>query len=277
MKLLRFLRSTEKQGLRILLVSLLFLFFLSCASSPPYTRENIEKIISNISYQEFGIKAESWLVGETLWVYVPFGRILDAQGAPTAEFTENSRRIFLTLQRTFLNMDNPPKFYAFVLSDKKYDGLYLYRVGFVPDQVKFGMGLISLEQISERTVSLIYQKEQILLNGRGYIKRHDLTEGEFIGYLARQELINIYLFSGHKDVVEVKDIKSYFQQGRLTIDFDIQIVEPPRELPEPFLKAKEAVKKYLKIYEKPDQIIEIEFIDNFNNRQSTYTQAALLD
>lgn len=275
MKLLKFSKNTVKPDPKIFLLSICFLFFSSCLGRPPYPRDNIEEIIEEICWQEFNIEARAWLTKETLWVYSSFDEFLNAAGQYSHEFIEYNRQIFLVLQRAFLNMDKPPKFFALVLADQGGSEVYLYRIGFVPDQIKFGMGLISQKEIESQTVVLPFEKDQVIKDDNGYIARQDISLGEFIGLLIRQKLANLYFFSEHPDILEAKILEASFQRGRLTIDFKIRLIEDPQEMPDPFFEAKKIVKKYLKAYHRPKEIVEIEIIDQIGNRQRSYSQSAL--
>lgn len=276
MKLWRFLKSTARPGLKIFLLSLTAVLFFSCVGPPYYCRDDIAQIVEKICRKEFEIEARAWLEGETFWVYVFFdGEILDAAGRPASEFGEKSRRIFLALQRSFLNMEDPPLFYVFVLSGGEPYPAYLYRLGFVPDQVKFGMGLISLDEINRRTVSLLYQKDEVALDQQGYISRHDISIGEFIGYLVRQDLTQIY--SAPDFGAEVRTIESYFQEGRLRIVFDISLPEKPKKTLNPLTKSKKLIKDYLETYRRPDEITKIKIVDEASGIKRSYTQPALFE
>lgn len=267
-----------KNELKIVLVSILVLLSLSCKTNAPpaYSRKNIEQIIKNLCRKEFKIKANAWLAGDTLWVYVPFGDIVDEKGMPTENFTKNTRRIFLTLRRAFLNMDKPPKFYSFVLSNIENQGFDLYRIGFVRDFIKFQMGLISLKQINQRVVVLSAKNKQALGDSQGeHINPYDITIGDFIGYLVRQRLNNAFI--PYADQVEIREIQSYYQRRKLGIVFDIKIKPGNKGIPGPFLKTKEIIKKYLEIYNRPAEIVEIEITDSSSKRSTTFSQAALFD
>lgn len=271
-----FFKNIIEIGPKALLVSFFLLFNFSCITPTNYSRKDIEEVIERICQKEFKTKVNSWLTDETLWVYVPFGNIVDQTGQPTADFTKNTRQIFLTLRRAFLNMDNPPQFYSFVLSDVEDQGLDLYRIGFVRDFIKFQMGLISLQQINQRIVVLSAKNKQALGDTEGkHIHPYNITIGDFIGYLLRQRLNNIYI--SYPDQVEVKKIQSYYQQKKLGIIFDIDIKKKQKSIPEPFSKAKEIIKEYLEIYNRPAEIVEIEVTDSSSKKSSTFTQAALFD
>ncbi|MCF7870558.1 MAG: hypothetical protein K9L95_01110 [Candidatus Omnitrophica bacterium] len=264
-----------KKELKIVLVSFFLLLHPACKTTPTYSQKNIEQTIERLCEEEFNLEAKAWLVENTLWVYVPFGEILDIKGKPRDSFSENTRRIFLALQRTFLNMDNPPKFYCFVLSDIKDKGIDVYRIGFVRDLIKLRMNLISLEEFNQRMVFLSFENKKALGDKQGeHIAKYNISLGDFIGYLIRQRLNNLFIPYSKK--VKVERIQSYYQEGKLGIIFDIKINKKDESIPNPFNKTKEIAKKYLKIYGRPETIIEIEIADA-SGKKSTFTQAALFD
>ncbi|MCF7886934.1 MAG: hypothetical protein K9L71_00780 [Candidatus Omnitrophica bacterium] len=264
-----------KKDLKIVLVSLLLFLLPACKITPTYSQKNIEQIIEKLCEKEFNLEAKAWLVEKTLWVYVPFGKILDTTGQPRDSFSKNTRRIFLALQRTFLNMNNPPKFYCFVLSDIKDKGIDVYRIGSVRDLIKLRMNLISLEEFNQRMVFLSFENKEALGDNEGsHIVRYNISIGDFIGYLIRQKLNNVFV--PYSEEVKVKRIQSYYQKGKLGIVFDIEIDKEDENIPEPFSKTKEITKKYLKIYGRPKEIIEIEII-NSAGKKSIFTQSVLFD
>ncbi len=275
MKLSKYSKNTVKKGLKTALFSIFLLSILSCQTTITYSRKNIEQVIETICQNEFDIAAKAWLTGHTLWVYVPFGKMLNEAGGLSADFNQKNRQIFLTLRRAFLNMDDPPRFYCFVLSDTEAQGIDLYRLGFVPDLIKLQMNLISLKQFEQRMVLLPLENKKALGDKEGkHVARYDISMGDFIGYLIRQKLSKA--FALYPNQVNFKESRSYYQKGKLRITFDIDIKAKDEKIPEPFQKTKEITKEYLKIYGRPDEIIEIEIIDSLG-RKSTFTQAALFN
>ncbi|MCF7873052.1 MAG: hypothetical protein K9L80_02490 [Candidatus Omnitrophica bacterium] len=264
-----------KKELKIVLASIFIALAIACTTTSTYSQKNIEQVIERLCQEEFDIVVNAWLVGEALWVHVPLDKILDKTGKPTADFSKKTRQIFLTLKRAFLNMDNPPKFYCFVVSDIKDKGIDFYRIGFVPDLIKFQMGLISLEQFNQRMVFVSFENKETLGDNEGsHIVQYNINIGDFIGYLIRQELKNVFI--SYSDRATIKRIQSYYQKGKLGIVFDIEIDKENKNIPESFNKTKEIIKKYLKIYGRPKEIIEIE-IANSSGKKSIFTQSALFD
>ena len=59
-----------------LLCSTFALFFLACSISPTYSRKDTDKVIKNICKDEFGIAFNTWITGDTIWVYAPFTELM---------------------------------------------------------------------------------------------------------------------------------------------------------------------------------------------------------
>jgi hypothetical protein len=172
-------------------------------------------------------------------------------------------------------MNNPPKFYCFVLSDIKDKGIDVYRIGSVRDLIKLRMNLISLEEFNQRMVFLSFENKKALGDNKGkHIARYNISLGDFIGYLAQQKLKNI--FFSYSEKIKVKRISSYYQKRELGIRFDIEKGKGKQNIPALFLKAKEVIKEYLEIYNRPDEIVEIKIRDNSGN-ESIFTQASLFN
>jgi hypothetical protein len=135
------------------------------------------------------------------------------------------------------------------------------------------MNLISLEEFNQRMVFLSFENKKALGDNQGkHIARYNITLGDFIGYLVQQKLKNI--FSSYSEKTKVGRINSYYQKGELGIRFDIGKEKKKQNISALFLKAKEVVKEYLEIYNRPDEIVEIKIRDSSGN-ESIFTQASL--
>ena len=270
-----------KNVLSPLLISILLLSS-SCSVSPTYSRSEIAGVVQKMCKEEFDMDVQAWDMGKTLWIYAPVDNLLTEEIKLDPEAIITIRRVFLSLRRIILSMGTPPDFYAFVVSEVKGKGMDLYYIGFVPDIVKFQLGMISIAQMQEREVFIDIANEEALGDLTGeHIAKFDLTMGEFIAYLVRQELLRTFTAKDILPLVEINDIDTYYYNGKLGVMFDIQIkndAEKPAELeiPNPFDTAVDAVKKFLKIYSFKD-VYEIEINDTFLGKKRSYSKAALFD
>ncbi|MBU0878284.1 MAG: hypothetical protein KKD55_01575, partial [Candidatus Omnitrophica bacterium] len=264
-------KNMAKHIRRALLFSISITFLVSCSISPTYPRKEIEKVIKNMCEDEFNIDVNVWDVGDTVWIYAPLKIInedgqwnITKDGRWNEDISKNTRIIHSSLNRIFLNIDKPPKFYCFVMSDIEKIGIDWYTIVFIPDIVRYTIesyttGHVSTEKMNERTFSSPSENPQALGDKVGeHIQKYDITMGEFISYLVKQSMERKFTAPEVKDNFQVNDLRAYYLNGKLGIIFDIMIKEYKEGLPEPFEEAKKAVKKFLKIYDSSGDIVEIE-------------------
>lgn len=278
MKSLRYSKNMVKSALKKSICSLLLLSLLSCSTSTTYTRDNIDKVLKDICRKEFNLSVNAWDIGDTLWIYIPVDRIIDDDNQIDTALTEDIRRIFLSLERVFLSLDTPPKFYCLVFSDIKTQGVDLYYVGFVPDLIKYRMGLISINDMRERQYFLPIPEEKALGDTVGkHISKYNLNMGEFISYLIRQKIIRTLGSPEVSEKLTINNLQTYYSNGKLGIMFDIEIQRYDGDIIDPFQEVKNAVKQYLTIYDEFEDVVEIEITDTLNKRSSRYTKRAILE
>jgi hypothetical protein len=257
--------------------SISFIIFTSCSTSPTYQRKDIEKVIKNICKEEFNLEVNVWEVGDTLWIYSPFEKILDENRQINKDISEDMRRIFLSLRRVILSIDKPPKFYCLIFSDIKEIGLDLYYIGFIPDLVKFEMNFISIRDMQEREVFLPLPNHKALGDKEGkHLLKYDITMEEFISYLVKQQIERKFTAPEIKDNFKINDLRTYYYQGTLGVIFDIAIKEGGEKILYPFKEIKEIIKKYLNIYSSWENIVSIEINDTLNKKRRFYTKKAIL-
>lgn len=267
-----------KNVLKKSICSLLLLSFVSCYTSPTYTRLDTANVIKDICNEEFNLTVNAWDVGDTLWIYIPVDRILDDNNQIDQALSEDVRLIFLSLERVMLSLDNPPKFYCLVFADTKTQGIDLYYAGFVPDLIKYRMGLISVNDMQERQFFFPIEEPKALGDTTGrHITKYNLNMGEFISYLVRQSMVRTFAAPDIKDKFKIHDLQTYYSNGKLGVMFNIEIQKYDDELLEPFEEAKKAIKKLLTIYDEFEDIVEIEVNDTLNKRSSLYTKRAIIE
>jgi len=266
-----------KNAVKITLFSILIIFFSSCDISPTYSRKNIESIITDICKKEFNLDVRVWGIGDTVWIYVPLEDLIGKDNQMDKTVLEKMRLINLSLERAILSMDKPPKFYSFVVSDIK-NGIDAYSVGFIPDMIKARIDLISRNDLAERGVFLVFNNAKALGDTQGeHIIKYDMSMGEFISYIIKQNMEKKFGASDMKDYVKVNDLRTKYYKGKLEIDFDIMIKKYTEKLPYPFDEALAITKKILSAYDYPQEITEITISDVFNKKSRLYTRKALME
>lgn len=265
-----------KNVLRTALFSLFILSYCACTVSPTYSRKDIETAIKNLCKQEFSIDVKVWEVGDTIWVYFPFEKIVNKEGTEfNEEFSGKMNNVILSLRRIILSMDKRPKFYTFVASDINA-GFDLYFVWYVEDLVMLETGYISRGEFQERQGYLYAVDSKAIGNTQGdHIQRHNLTMGEFVSYLIRQNMESKFLAENMKDKFQINDLRAKYLEGKIEISFDIVVKKYEEGLLSPYDEALKSAKKYLKIYSYPQEITEIVITDTFNKKSRFYTINAL--
>jgi len=144
-----------------------------------------------ICRNEFNIDVNVASVGETVWIYAPFKKLITEDGQWNQEALEDRRKIFLALGRVFLSMDNPPKFYCLLVSGIEGIGFDTYTIGFIPDLIKLNMGLISLGDWDKRIAFFSFPNPEALDDTQGkHMQAYDIQPDEFADYLADRQVKN---------------------------------------------------------------------------------------
>jgi hypothetical protein len=267
-----------KSGRRIiLLIFSLILLFSACDDSPTYSRSEIASVIKTLCKKEFNIDVKVWEVGDTIWVYSPFEKIVNSKGELESDVSDKTRRILLSLRRVILSMDKRPKFYCFVASDINA-GFDLYYVWYINDLILFEVGYISLGEFQEREAFIQAVNTKALGDTEGtHISKYDIKLGEFISYLIKQNVERKFSSDKVKDNFKINDLKAKYYNGKLEINFDIMIKKYKEGLPYPFDETVAVTKKILKVYNYPEEVNEVTINDVFNKKSRLYTRKALME
>ena len=264
-----------KNVLRTALFSLFVLLYSACSVSPTYSRKDIESAIKNLCKQEFDIDVKVWEVGDTIWVYSPFTKMVTDKGEFDSEVSDKIQNIFLSLRRVILSMDKRPQFYCFVASDI-VSGFDLYYVWNIQDLVHIETGYISRGDFQERGAFIHALNAQAIGDTQGvHISRYAITIGEFISYLVKQSIEKAFTSEEAKQNFQITDLRAKYTKGKIEISFDIMVKKYEEGLPSPFDVAIKSLKKFLKIYDYPPEITEIVITDSFNKKSRSYTVKAL--
>jgi len=265
-----------KNVLKILLFSFVLILLFSCTVPATYSRKNIQKSIKNICKDEFKIEVKVKFSGETLWVYAPLSKLINEDGQWNKEVQDIRVKIFHALGRVFLSMDNPPKLYCLLASDIQGKGLDTYTIGYIPDMIKFDLGFIDFTERDKRVVFLSFPNPDAIGDvGGDHIKEYDISTGEFIAYLVRQNIKEYFNSLLASENFQLKKIFTYYWNNNLKVSFDIEIIKPQENLINPFDQVRKTVKEVLNIYNSSLDIGEIEINDSSAGKARVYTPANL--
>jgi len=268
-----------KNAAKSLIISLFLIVSISCSINPTFSRKNIEETIEKMCRNEFNIYVTAFLQGETIWIYAPFNNLINKDGTYNKKTQEKIRNIFLSLRRTVLSMDEPPKFFVFVASNIVNTGLDIYQIGFIPDIVKFGLGVISQKEFWERIVYLPIKNTDALGDTKGYhVTMYDITMGDFITYLVIQKINRTFYDKKIKKYVNIRVINGNYTGGKSTIITDIEPINKKVNIPNAFDVAKDAILNYLTIYKEfSPKIYSIEIKDKYTGKSRFYSIKSLLE
>jgi hypothetical protein len=264
-----------KNGHKLFCLSLCLFLFAACQVPSTYQRANIVKIIKDLCKQEFNLEVKVWDLGQTIWIYSPFEKILDEKQQFDPKVIEDTGRILMAINRVVLSMDRPPKFYVFVFSDIKELGADVYYAGYVPDILQYQLEQISRDQMREREAISYGLNPQALgdLNG-DHFQKYDLNMGDYLALLVRQNIDEYYRFDTSYKDHSFDRIEAYYYNGALKVSFNLPYITDKNK---PFELIKSAVKKYLLIYNFFTALTDLEIFDTNNNTSRLITRLALME
>lgn len=277
MKSLKFLKNMEKPVPKIFLFSFIILV-LSCSLPQSYDRKEITKIIEKTAQKEFNIKVIANDIGQTLWIYAPFKDLIDETNSINPQRQKDLRNIFLTLRRTILNINKPPRFFVFVASNIKNIGVDFYQVGFIPDLIHYEFSQISRTEYDDRTVQIPFENEQALEDevGGHLIPLYDFTMADFITYLTLQKIRKTFNDEEIKESAKIKQLDGKYADKTLSIKVNIEFAGKGKDMPNPFDEAKNDLIKFLNIYK--EFLPEIQLITiKANDKSKSYSLKSLLE
>lgn len=231
--------------------------------------------MEKICWEEFKIRIKAKDMGNTIFIYAPFKNIIKNK-----KFDESANKkmdhLFLVLKRVILSIDRPPKFFVIVISDIK-EGIDVIGMGFVPDIIKFEMGLISRGDFLKNRYyyNVSYNKKAIGDYEGKHVAFFDLDMGNFIVYLTLQKLRNAFFNQKLQSFYQIKKLYGYYFQKKMFLAFKIVPLKPcPFSSPQPMELIKKWLRYYLKLYEFKD-LVEVKIIDLLRNTNRIYTLKAL--
>jgi hypothetical protein len=271
------IRNGKKSSLLVKISCFLVIFSLSCEpSKPTYSRKDIEKTIKELCKKEFAIEVKVTQVGDTIWVYAPMQNIANEKGDWNEKISKDIDRIYLSLTRVILSMDNRPQFYCFVVSDIKA-GFDLYYVWFIRDLVMAVHEYISRGEFQERRVVIYYINPQAIDDKEGkHVYMYDICVGEFIAALIRQNIEKKFTAPEAKGNFIINELESDYTKGKLMLKFNILSKKPLKGFGVSAEEIEKTVRKFLKIYEYPKDIQEVELYDALSKKHDFFSRRTLM-
>lgn len=264
---------------QIILTALPLLIFLSgcIVIKPTYTKENLVESVTELCKKEYGVEPKVWLIGETVWVYLPLERLITEDIEWDKEMGEKIGKVVLGTNRVLLSMKPRPQFMAVVASDIKERGIDYIIKTWIPDIVKYQLQFISRDEFSRRNVIMIKENADALSDTEGkHIDRQDIRMGDFLAeQVASRIQTKFSLDPKYKDYFQAQDIGAVFGEEVFKIYVNIKqndaIVKPPIDI---IKEITNIIIYVLKEYEFND-FTWVEIENSATGEQVTYNRQAL--
>lgn len=173
----------------VILAIILLLSGCRLAIEPTYTKEKIVESITQLCEQEYQVKPKVWLLGETVWIYLPLTRLVTKDIQWDKENMEKISKVIVGASRVLLSMKPRPQFMAVVASDTKEYGLDYTIITWIPDIVKYQLELISRNEFSRRNVIRIAENPQSLGDSEGlHIVKKEVKLEDFLAEQMMQRI-----------------------------------------------------------------------------------------
>lgn len=264
----------------ILIISFL-LSFLGCYRiEPTYNKEKLVDSIRELCKKEYCVEPKVWLVGESVWVYMPFERLLTEQMQWDKKTLEEFNKVAMGSSRVLLSMRPRPQFLVMVAADIKDIGFDYSVITWIPDIVKYQLHFISRDEYARRNVVRIQENPLILGDIKGtHLKKTDISLGEFLAeQIAQRAQGKLSLDEKFKNLLKVEKVEGNFREGNIVITAEIKNLKD-QSLPLEVNTQKEIARiaaYVIKEYDFKDFFI-LEITNEATGEKITISRAALKD
>jgi hypothetical protein len=209
----------------VLIVLFSCLLFSGCIKiEPTYTKEKAAESIVALCEKEYRITAKAWLVGDTVWIYLPLPRLFKKDLNWDKKQLEKINKVMLSASRVMLSMRPRAQFMALVSSDTKEYGLDYIIMTCVQDILKLHNQYISREEFLRRNVIMLENKHSALGDSEGaHVEKKDLSLEYFVSEQLTQRIQQHFMNEPRlKDKFKVNSVSSKFQGDILKVSYYIQ-------------------------------------------------------
>jgi len=228
-----------------IIVILIALLLPGCLSiEPTYNKEKIVECITALCKSEYGVEPRVWLLGESVWIYLPLSRLITKNLDWDKENTEKINKVMIGTSRVLLSMKPRPQFLVFIASDTQEYGLDYVSISWIPDIVKYQLQLISRDEFGRRHVTKIKENLAAIADLNGdHIDKREIKLYDFLAAQIAQRINNKFTLDAKiKDCFEVKDVYGIFQEDTFEIHADIKQTKP---LPQGTINIQEEMNKII--------------------------------
>lgn len=198
---------------------------------PTYTKQKTVESIIELCRNEYKIEPRVWLLGETVWIYLPLNRLINKNIELDEEEIEKINKVMVSATRVLLSMKPRPQFLALVASDTQDYGIDYTIISWIPDIVKSQLQFISRDEFARRHIIKIEENTEAINDTRGdHIEKKEIKiEGFLAEQIAQRIKTKFSLDSKFKDYFMVKKVSASFKHDTFKIYADIkQIGTPPQ-------------------------------------------------
>ena len=224
---------------------LIALLLPGCLSiEPTYNKEKIVEAITALCKSEYSVEPRVWLLGESVWIYLPLSRLITKSLDWDKENTEKINKVMIGTSRVLLSMKPRPQFLVFIASDTQEYGLDYVSISWIPDIVKYQLQLISRDEFGRRHVTKIKENLAAIADLNGdHIDKKEIKLPDFLAAQIGQRINNKFTLDAKiKDCFEVKDVYGIFQEDTFEIHADIKQTKP---LPQGTINIQEEMNKII--------------------------------
>lgn len=148
---------------------------------PTYTKEKAAESVIALCRDEYGLKVNAWLSGETLYVYLPVSSLTTIDKDLASSIQKNINRLVVSATRVCLSMNPRMEFLVITVTDTKQHGIEYKIVNYVPDLVKLQYNAISRNDFSSRSIISVSQNPLAIGDEEGkYIRKEPVKKTDFI-------------------------------------------------------------------------------------------------
>ena len=205
----------------LLLFNLIFFISLSgCqnpALEPSFKEENIPYTVKQICKDEYQLDVVTERKDNTLWVYVPFAKILDKEygikegKVLDEQMSDKLRNILTTVGRVILSSNKAPEFFAVWSSDINIGMDYII-IGNILDLKKAYAESIPFTELNKRYLMKIDMNPEAIRDTTGqHLKFYDIRMRDFI----TQQIVQRVSFE-----FQSENLKKYFRLEKIDGIFD---------------------------------------------------------
>jgi hypothetical protein len=204
------------------------LVLLGCQPiKPTYNKEKIVEAITSLCLAEYNLEPKVWLLGETVWIYIPQPRLITKTVEFDKEILEKINKVMMGASRVVLSMKPRPQFMVMVASDIGEYGIDYTVITWIPDIVKYQLQFISRDEFGRRNVVKIQESVHALADTEGnHIEKGQIKLGDFLAaQIAQRIQAKFTLEKDFKDYFDTEKIEAVFQQDI----FNISVIIKPKE------------------------------------------------